>query len=967
MVHPTALDVILLDGGTCYVPLIRSDTTGPYAKVGVPYSPTSPYRLVPEIEEVISQDQHQPVQNSPLRASPVMLGRRDMAPVAPAVGISSPTRSASHDLRDFRNMRVWAYAGPMSPQEAEEFRREWKCPSKGKNPRENFKITDGERGFERFGRTLAEKHRTSWQEYWPFLDAFADLRSVEGLAKMENFFLRQRVLLLMQTMAAWKKVRGQKRKTVPQEKSQGKESEEDVKNVGSEKFDMRTLAGSNQDEASTEQERPPNDIDQPSDEGNYFVPSSSFSVGPQYVLSPDPHDAENVLDAFGSPQSASDEDKYFSAESSSDSEEENENVKKDNQRKQSDSSNSEVAAGPGFLGTFWQGLSRLREYLSPRKSSPASSHNLSDSIRSDDRDSSSNDHCHTPATGDNLKSERNESGADKPLSSIGSSETETKSVLSPLLVTSEGKDMPQQSVISSQILASETFESDKNSTTSVSCTAVTQKSESTSNIQSLSGSHSFSTLESKKTSHSKTEESEPTHKFLASASQDQNDLSASSQWQYRNSQDNVLSPEQSPDRHGNYLLEDGNCPEEPPCSCENLVSPGIDQVGSVSDASQQQQEPGDSSSKPALDDSFSTKLDSLCLSLSKFSFQSPSAQSSEAALPEHSDSLIDNSFIGNRSEMTKEPSIHLFVGKMYSRFLSDISSQTNSRKRQLLCRDDENEVSFEESHLPTLILRQEQDGETVVADVFLPCLTESKNFATSSALDLDTPVMLEEVHRDAIRGVWVNFVVAFSNTSEAREMCRIDEPVMAKTVITGVSCDTDTSWTYSVDSSTQKDIQNLFLKCKEEEFASTESSTVLMRAVRASSLPSRDLYICGSTPTKVDADVYHTMTASSKDLIRKEESGLALTCLWLSQMESRGADGIDSLPSPSRVLRSSRRVPPPISPLVKGETPTSVKTISGNKSIQHTPVLTGHQSRQPGRRVDALQAKKLFQQPSSEI
>ncbi|CAL1530869.1 unnamed protein product, partial [Lymnaea stagnalis] len=65
--------------------------------------------------------------------------------------------------------------------------------------RDNLKIVDGDRGFERFGRELADVHSTSWQEYWPFLDAFADLRSEKGLEKLENFFQKQRTVISMQT------------------------------------------------------------------------------------------------------------------------------------------------------------------------------------------------------------------------------------------------------------------------------------------------------------------------------------------------------------------------------------------------------------------------------------------------------------------------------------------------------------------------------------------------------------------------------------------------------------------------------------------------------------------------------------------------------------------------------------------------------------------------------------------------
>ena len=104
-------------GGTCYVPLIRSDTTGPYAKVGVPYSPTSPYRLVPEIEGAIRQDHHDQLEQE----TAASVRRPDVSsralPPAPSARHSSPALPIGLELRDFRNMRVWAYAGPMSPQE----------------------------------------------------------------------------------------------------------------------------------------------------------------------------------------------------------------------------------------------------------------------------------------------------------------------------------------------------------------------------------------------------------------------------------------------------------------------------------------------------------------------------------------------------------------------------------------------------------------------------------------------------------------------------------------------------------------------------------------------------------------------------------------------------------------------------------------------------------------------------------
>ncbi|RUS79110.1 hypothetical protein EGW08_013120, partial [Elysia chlorotica] len=366
-----------------------------------------------------------------------------------------------------------------------------------------------------------------------------------------------------------------------------------------------------------------------------------------------------------------------------------------------------------------------------------------------------------------------------------------------------------------------------------------------------------------------------------------------------------------------------------------------------------------SDTDPALDDSFNTKLDSLCSSLSKFSIESPTTTHSSDLASRQTD--LDSPFNEGssltsmslpRSEMAVvEPSLLLFVGKFYSQFLSSLSTQ---RQRQRFGQDGywggselEDGVETIDGDTPTLLLHQGRDGETILADVFLPSCLDGRN--GSSVLDLALPIIPQEAHQDAIRGVWINFVAAFPKTSDVRELCYIDEPLVVKTTVVGVSGDTDKCWTCGEGCESYKDVQQLFLKCKEEDFALTQSSTVAMRVVRASSLPARDLYICGAVPTKVDADVYHTLTSGTRDLIRDADSGLHLTHTWMAQMESRGADGIESLPSPSRILRSSRRAPPPISPLVKSETPSSSRNLGRTGAGQGTP----------GRKVDTLSAKQL--------
>ncbi|XP_075390910.1 ankyrin repeat and LEM domain-containing protein 2 isoform X2 [Tenrec ecaudatus] len=81
-----------------------------------------------------------------------------------------------------------AFAGPLSPSKAEEFRRRWKTP-----PREkagffhHVRKSDPERGMERVGRDLAHDLGYPWVEYWEFLGCFVDLSSQEGLQKLEEY------------------------------------------------------------------------------------------------------------------------------------------------------------------------------------------------------------------------------------------------------------------------------------------------------------------------------------------------------------------------------------------------------------------------------------------------------------------------------------------------------------------------------------------------------------------------------------------------------------------------------------------------------------------------------------------------------------------------------------------------------------------------------------------------------------
>ena len=671
-------------------------------------------------------------------------------------------------------------------------------------------------------RTLAEEHKTSWQEYWPFLDAFADLRSLEGLAKMETFLLKQRVLLLMQTMASWKGGGCERKRLREEEGSQSlpkgtHHKENKSKDIGSgllkteeQQIVLKVKGMARQGEENTA----PKEM---FEGGNCFVPSSAYTVGQQYVLNPDPYVADDLSDSFKGQHTASDDDndKYFSAESSSDSEEDSE-VKA--RRKQScDKSEKtnvspEVPGSHGILGSFWHTLGRLRDYISPRKASP------SPSIREYKEKSNGSEPDHQEC----CKDLETNSSEKMPCGSESVSEKEKGKVLeSEENATSEklrsdagdelafgskkpdevhssivqhSKAMPNVSVISPSTQSAVNYEIDTNKNISLS---------------------SISMSPQKKLLYSDTSDlsvQNPTAKCydseaIKSGSEEYSNKTALSQWQYRDSQVQILSPERSPNKKNSKLLQgveavEGNCQTD---TKDNTTANSQASLAvSKEDGQEQIQSSIKSDTELALNDSFNTKLDSLCVTLSKFSFESPTTHSSDSAT-RHTDSdspLDNNSSFTSTSLLASEvavfePNILLFVGKFYSQFMSSLSPQRCQKfghEGYWSGVEQDHGTQMLDYDIPTLILHQGQDGEAILADVFLPSLLDGRN--VGSVLDLALPIIPEEAHQDAIRGVWVDFMVAFPKSSDVRELCHIDRPLMVKTTIIGVCGDTDNCWTF---------------------------------------------------------------------------------------------------------------------------------------------------------------------------
>uniref|UniRef100_A0A4W5MM21 Ankyrin repeat and LEM domain-containing protein 2 n=1 Tax=Hucho hucho TaxID=62062 RepID=A0A4W5MM21_9TELE len=130
----------------CYVPLLRAIDNSSQPVIGAPWSP-------------------EPSETLPNLLAP-RLTRSPMDPV----------------------MAIRAFAGPLSPSKADEFRRVWKTPPRDRAGYfQHILKSDPDRGAERVGRDLARELGHPWAEYWDFLDSFTDLSSVDGLRKLEEY------------------------------------------------------------------------------------------------------------------------------------------------------------------------------------------------------------------------------------------------------------------------------------------------------------------------------------------------------------------------------------------------------------------------------------------------------------------------------------------------------------------------------------------------------------------------------------------------------------------------------------------------------------------------------------------------------------------------------------------------------------------------------------------------------------
>ena len=61
-------------------------------------------------------------------------------------------------------------------------------------------------GWEQVGRLLAKVHGVEWEEYWPFLDIMADLTTLEGVHKLNDYFKSKKTRFIRGSLPVYEDV-----------------------------------------------------------------------------------------------------------------------------------------------------------------------------------------------------------------------------------------------------------------------------------------------------------------------------------------------------------------------------------------------------------------------------------------------------------------------------------------------------------------------------------------------------------------------------------------------------------------------------------------------------------------------------------------------------------------------------------------------------------------------------------------
>ncbi|XP_074651930.1 ankyrin repeat and LEM domain-containing protein 2-like [Tubulanus polymorphus] len=134
-----------------------------------------------KIENILDSSHYVPLYRSYDDTAPPSVGN-------PSAGLPLSPVAASNPK--YPELHVRAFAGPMSPSQAEKFQNQLSRGPLDSSIRRRYfqwRRSDIDKGLERYGRQLAEDMRVPWKEYWLFLKSFVDFKSENGLDKLEKY------------------------------------------------------------------------------------------------------------------------------------------------------------------------------------------------------------------------------------------------------------------------------------------------------------------------------------------------------------------------------------------------------------------------------------------------------------------------------------------------------------------------------------------------------------------------------------------------------------------------------------------------------------------------------------------------------------------------------------------------------------------------------------------------------------
>lgn len=106
---------------------------------------------------------------------------------------ASPVRTSYSTYEPSRKLA--AFVGPVSPKNANAIYDRLKSPARLRQSPNNLDIlrSDDFKGYERIVRQFTDEMKLPWTEFWAFLNGFSNLKSREGLLKLEIYLEQKKI------------------------------------------------------------------------------------------------------------------------------------------------------------------------------------------------------------------------------------------------------------------------------------------------------------------------------------------------------------------------------------------------------------------------------------------------------------------------------------------------------------------------------------------------------------------------------------------------------------------------------------------------------------------------------------------------------------------------------------------------------------------------------------------------------